>query len=343
MSYDTAFPVGAGACAIALMLALGRVFWTRRVWELRARLLELLARASDRGLALPALFAHAAAEQKGRMKQRLARVGERLSSGDALSVACAAGGRELFPRHVLGAMRATEGTSALPQTLAAAAHDTEGVLAMRHRIVLAAVYPALLGVFLYCIASFGGRFFEVGAVLGVGVQDTSFIGTVLTALLVAFGGWFVLDRIGLWPTSRLLAGERFLRALGPLVGAGRPLPEAFRLAADAAAGSRLARRARKAADRLDGGTAYEAVCPRLGLPTLVAGRLAAAGNREPVAYARRVEELAEECARRHRARNERVLAWIHPTALVVFGALAAVQYHAVMAFLESVRGVVAPW
>jgi hypothetical protein len=299
--------------------------------EVRTRLLELFSLATARGAPLAPLVARSAAEHGGRTRLRLQRVHKRLAEGGTLSAACAAGGSSLFPPHVIGAVRAAEGSAALPAALDAAARDATAALHLRHRWLLAAAYPAFLAAFLALVTD-RLRLFE-------GMEESLDVSwTVHAAPLVLWGvagaaalvcvTRFAFRRLCVLEGPRLLAAERLLRALAPFIAAQVPLPEALRRAAPACGNAAMAAGARDAARALENGEPPSRALPEIPLPRFVHARIALSHN-----YA----ALAEECALRYRDHAERMLRWALPLALLVLGAVAALQFAGIMRFLDDVR------
>jgi hypothetical protein len=56
-----------------------------------------------------------------------------------------------------------------------------------------------------------------------------------------------------------------------------------------------------------------------------------------LALGRDYDALAEECALRYRAHAERMLRWAVPVALLLLGAVAALQFAEIMNYLAEVR------
>jgi type II secretory pathway component PulF len=107
-----------------------------------------------------------------------------------------------------------------------------------------------------------------------------------------------------------------------------PLAEALRRAAPACGNAAMAAGARDAARELENGSDLCRALPEIPLPRFVQARLA---------LARDYGALAEECALRYRAHSERMLRWALPVALLLLGALAALQFAGIMNYLAEVR------
>jgi type II secretory pathway component PulF len=310
--------------ALLLGSALARLYGSL---EVRTRLLELLALATARGVPLPPLVARAAAERGGRTRLRLRRVHARLAEGGTLSAACAAGGSSLFPPHVVGAVRAAEGTAALPGALDAAARDATAALHLRHRWLLVTAYPALLVGLLALVSGFGDAFWWADGTWLPSLVPV-FLGVTAAALGLGTAAWLASRRLCVLKGPRLLAAERFLRALAPHLAAHVPLPEALRRAAPACGNPAMAAGARDAARELENGADPSRALPEIPLPRFVRARLLLAGN---------CAALADECALRYRDHSERMLRWALPLALVLLGVVAALQFGGILYSLGEVR------
>lgn len=321
-------------------------FRSRSRLEFRARLLEVLARATKSDLPLAPLLERAAAEHGGRRRQALERIHDRLEEGATLSEACASAGRRFFPRHVQGALQAAEGGAALAPVLAATADDASTSAAARHRITLTLVYPLLLG----CLLVAGQQ-----GVLGLITESlegwtppaaaAAQVAVWACVALVAGGtlAALVLHFFRALPGGRLVAGERMLRAMAPQIRAGVSLPESLRRCAETAGTGRHARAALAAARRLDSGAPLGDVVAGLSWPEFVVARLQGAGSREPGRLAQLITGLADECARRYRMRVDATLRWTYPVAIAATGALVALQFAAVMQVITYWQGAAWPW
>ncbi len=297
--------------------------------EVRTRLLELLALATARGAPLAPLVARSAAERGGRTRLRLQRIHARLAEGCTLSAACVEGGWSLFPPHVIGAVRAAEGTAALPAALDAAARDATAALHLRHRWLLVAAYPAILAVLL---ASTSAAWSELlvwwdGETVASATLVPALLWALAACVALVLVARFALRRLCVLEGPRLLAAERLLRALAPHAP-HVPLHEALRRAAPACGNAAMAAGARDAARELEDGADPSRALPEIPLPRFVHARLL---------LARDYAALADECALRYRDHAERMLRWALPAALLVLGAVAALQFAGIMHFLDDVR------
>ncbi|MHC4972008.1 MAG: type II secretion system F family protein [Planctomycetota bacterium] len=338
------WPVGVLALAGAWLFVVA--FRSRSRLEFRARLLEVLARATSNELPLAPLLECAAAEHGGRRRRVLERIHDRLEEGATLSEACASAGRRFFPRHVQGALQAAEGSAALAPVLAATADDASTSVAARHRVTLTLVYPLLLGCLL--VASQQGILGFVTESLEDWTPPAATMAQVAVWACLALVGAgtlaaVVLHYLRALPGGRLVAGERMLRAMAPQIRAGVSLPQSLRRCAETAGTGRHARASRAAARQLESGAPLEDVVAMLAWPDFVAVRLAGAGSREPGRLAQLITGLADECARRYRARVEKTLRWAYPIAIAATGALVALQFAAVMQVITYWQGAAWPW
>ena len=306
----------------------------RGTLELRTRLLEMFALATSRGLPLTPLASRAADEQSGRRKLRVARIHRELDRGGSLTDACAAAGRGLFPGHLIGAIRSAEGSAALPRALEAAARDAAGSQMLRHRLLVVALYPALVGVALLFVLQPVVRWIpdsleiaEPASLRLVPVVAWSVIGALAVVALL----WQALRRLCLLPGARLLASQRLLRALAPHLDAGEPLPMALRRAAPACGNRAMAAGARDAAAELEAGMGWHDAVGCMPVPRFVRDRLRGG---DPAGM---LPGLADECARRYGARVDRLFRWAHPLALLVLGVLAAMHFAGLMEILDRTR------
>jgi type II secretory pathway component PulF len=344
--FDTVIllPVAVLALAGAWLFLLA--FRSRSRLEFRARLLEVLARATQNDLPLAPLLESAVAEHGGRRRRVLERIHDRLEEGASLSEACATAGRRFFPRHVQGALSAAEGSAALAPVLAATADDASSSAAARHRVTLTLVYPLLLGCLVVACQQGTMSFITEGledwtppAAAIAQVAVWACLALVAAGTLAAL----VLHYLRALPGGRLVAGERMLRAMAPQIRAGVSLPESLRRCAETAGTGRHARAAHAAARLLESGTPLEDVVAILSWPDFVVARLAGAGSREPGRLAQLITGLADECARRYEARVEKVLRWTFPVAIATTGVLVALQFAAVMQVITYWQGAAWPW
>ncbi|MFB3066020.1 MAG: type II secretion system F family protein [Planctomycetota bacterium] len=337
-------PVLIGVIVLLGAVAAGGVVG-RRQMEFRARLCEVMARATARGLALVPLLERAEKEHRGRRRKTLAGILQRMRAGIPLSESLASA-PGAFPPQVVSAVRAAEGTAALAGVLADQASDAVGVLAARQRALLAVLYPALLCVVLLVThgfwvvwmddaelwyASWGPRWIlRADRVSGIAV---ALVLTGVLALLMCarrFGSLRVL-----LPGARLRGSERLLRNLSSLVAGHLPLHTALRGAAPACGNRAVERGALQAADLLEqGGTTYAAWAVT-GLPESIRARASASGPSSAARLCERLRSLADECARRHNALIDRLLRWLHPVSLLVVGVLVAFMLGAVFAGIRS--------
>ena len=337
-------PILVGAVVLLAAVA-GAGILERRRMEFRARLCEVMARATGRGLALIPLLERAEKEHKGRRRRVLAGIVGRMRAGSPLSESLASA-PGAFPPPVVSAVRAAEGTGALAGVLADQASDAVGVLAARQRALLAVLYPAFLCVVLLFThglwvafvddegmwyPSWGSRW-----VTQVDIFSALAVAVVLTGVLALL---VCARRLGslraLLPGARLRGSERLLRNLSSLVAGHLPLHTALRGAAPSCGNRRAERGALRAADLLEQGGATEAAWAAMGLPESIRARASAGGPSSSARLCERLRNLADECARRHNALIDRLLGWLHPVSLLVVGVLVAFMLAAVFA---AIRG-----
>jgi len=332
---DAGWPPLLGIAAAFLLVVSVRLLKQRSASELRVRLLEVLAPAVRRNLPLPAFVQCAVAEAKGRDRVALQRFHRSLDEGQPLHEALARGGRRIATPDVAAAVGAASGGPGLPDLLDALAVRSMQTGQRRHRAAMTFLYPALLGLVLALIAA-PLHLFEVIDVFEVesarrlwDAGQLLFTGALVT-IVAGLALYVVARRLRWWPESSVSAASRWLAAVAPLAGAGRPFAEALRAAAGVCRDRRSDRALHLAAAALDDGAGLDEVVGRLPAPATICARLAAALRREPAAAARSLRALADECATRHDARIEHRLRWSQPLLLLVLGATIALQYGALI-------------
>jgi type II secretory pathway component PulF len=327
------------AAALALTIDLFRRAWgTRRRLDLRADLLDLLAGACRREAALPPLLEAAAQTARPRERRWFEALSARLREGASLPDALLVLPRAVMPRHAVAVLHAADGTSRFAAALEAAASDAVDALALRHRALLAGLYPLILvvgGVALHSltVASSGGD----GPFRYVPLRELD-AGVALALVASAAAGILgsrLLSRLRLLPGRKRLASARLLRTSALLVDAGLPAGQALRRAAEVVGHAGVAADVRAAADAVDAGAPAEGLWDPFVLSGADRLRLATAGAR----LSRVLHDVADAALVRWRARVEALLAWMQPVAIVVVGAVVFVDVRFVVGVIEDARTV----
>jgi len=327
---------GAWILLAAVGIAMARATRTRKRRESRSRLLEVLARAARRGVPLPPIVTHVAAETPGENGHWIRRTAEALGNGASLGEALAATDRNWVPRHIAEAVTAAEGTDRLPDTLDALVIEDRRGLAHRHRMGALLLYPAVV---LVLVTLSPGLLAVRRTALALDAPvPPAWITTVSLAVAGLLVGGLVfgslLRRLGVMPLTGLRSSARLLRTAGTLLVAGLPLGETLRRAGSVSGNVWLSLRARRAGRAVDRGDAPAEAWTSLRLPAFARARLLAAeGARLTTALA----ESAEICEERYEAANERLQRLGYPLALLVVGALVAVHFAGVFRFIGSVQ------
>ena len=236
-----------------------------------------------------------------RLAQQL-REGQRLSGAMRQQPA-------IFPALFTGIVQAAEGTSDLPQALSRFIDYETRMDAVRHKVVSAAIYPAILlvvggGVGLFLLGYVVPRFASVyqgtsrtlpwasrmlldwGEFAGqhatwlyTGFAVVVGLGFWWTRQLIATGGWWRMLRVlpGARPRLEILQLSRLYLTLGMLLEGGIPVRQSLRLCGAVLDGGRQAALSRVREDVESGQTMSDAL-ERHGLGTPVALRLLRAGE-----------------------------------------------------------------
>jgi len=341
-----------GMVLIALMSIRFRV---RHRYELRLRMLEMLALATSRRLPLPDLLERAATEARGVDRRRIKQLRRELLAGEPLSAAMAKQGKRRFPEHVVAAIRAGEESGRISPVLANLARNETGAIDVRHRAEMTLAYPAgLAGVLLLyggltsnVFDEWGGIWSARGALDSTILYVGSWIGPAMgVGILGAIAlHALILRPLGFYPGARLLGWARLLRSAAPLAATGLTLHETLRHSAPASGDRGLTRATEAAADRLEQGAHPSTVWAALPAPVFVRERAAAGVRRSSVQYSDLLEDLGIECARRYGERVSRWLRWIGPLAILAIAIAVLVQYGVLMHGLNVIREGLwaAPW
>lgn len=300
--------------ALVCTMILARVFQTRTRLEFRARICEVLAATARRGLPLlPALQA-ARSDFGGARGRALERTCGALKAGLPLHEACALAGKRFFPRDSWVAM--AEGGGSFPAALEAAAVDSERALDLRHRgllalaypIVLLAVFPVLLLVNQVLSDTVYGLERADGAP-AFWLATTQVATQVVLGAVVSFAAvWLLFGALLPYPGRALFRAERELRSAATSLRAGEDWPP---------------RRSR--------------------LPSDLAARMDLAARHAPEQAAETINAIAEECARRAAETARRAMRAVQASALVLIGAVAALQFGVVFMVQRICLEGITPW
>ncbi len=309
--------------------------------EFRIQLLEVLSAAVRQRLPLAPLLEQSALDLPKRRRRTVLNVAAALREGAALDEALAAEAARYFPEHVTQAIRTGAGTARLATMLDLLAGDLGRTMSARHRLVMALLYPAVVGGLLVFVASDwlatklhpslndveSGNLPDWSMPLALVVWATvtlllllhalsthenrrrpDLAGKILSALLPP-----------LRRARRLLHGERLLRGMAILIQAGVPLPRAMRACAPSLGDARAEQQTLDAAWNMECGQPAELALARTPLPAFAAVRAAAAVRADPQTVAERLRALAAECASRGRAIHDRTIGLVNPVALALVG------------------------
>lgn len=269
---------------------------------------ELLALVSAGLSVIEALEALADKDGDATRRAVLSRLAAQLREGQRLSVAMQQQ-PAVFPPLFVGVVQAAENTSDLPRTLARYLDYESRAQAVRHKVVSAAIYPAILvvvggAVCLFLLGYVVPRFAAVyqgngrelpwasQLLMQWGALARAHAAPLLAALIAALaalawqirgslarGGWIHLLRglPGAAPKLRVLSLSRLYLTAGMLMAGGIPLHQALKLCASvvepaAAAALDAVRR------RIEAGEALSDALERHGLSTPVALRLLRVGE-----------------------------------------------------------------
>jgi general secretion pathway protein F len=238
----------------------------------------------------------------------IARLAQHLREGQRLSVALQQQ-PEVFPPLFVGLVQAAEGTSDLPRALTRFADYQTKLQAVRHKVVSAAIYPAILlvvgtavSLFLlgYVVPKFAAVYHDSGRPLpwasALLMRWGTLAGQYATPLLAAFAaavvaaawavrrkgtaalGWRLMRLLpGAAPKLDLLELSRLYLTLGTLVEGGIPLVQALRLSS-AALRPESALSLERVREAVQGGESLSDALQRQGLSTPVAQRLLRVGE-----------------------------------------------------------------
>jgi type II secretory pathway component PulF len=329
-------------------------FLARRRHELRLQMLELLATAVRRGLPLPPLVERLAIGTRGASRRLLVQLAARLQGGEALAAALAGTAPWAFPDHVIRQIAAAQGSEHLADTLTALAHDTGRGLTAQHKITLALLYPAMLALGLVLFRWRVGRWLDWMR-LDMHRPGSAWTGTlpwlalalttaaIMCSLLLQRRGWRWpwLGRLstalatwlpGVAGLRRLITSERLLQTLAAHLAGGRSFADALELAG-----------CNSAAGAVREGMGAEQAWRRTDLPPSVAARACLVSGKSGRDLARSLEALAAECGQRTELRLARMIRWLQPLALLLFGALLAIEFRDIFVWYAAKRQELALW
>lgn len=343
---------------VALFWILATAARRRDRLELRARIFEVVGAATRRGLALaPVLqrMGDALGPRKGASLRDLA---QRLDSGESFGPAIErALPKGTLPPEVLSTILAADGTPALQELLANLASSTSYAQRAQDRIATALAYPTLLAVALL------GTYVTTQSMLDelpAKVLETGPTSTLLSNLLavVLWGGLgiAVVARFGgqggvvyrfihrqfrslpaIGRLFRLEAAARVLRVAAGLSAAGLPLGEILRRAAHATRDVDVRSGILHAARCADEGMPPVEVWRHTRLPEFAVAFASLATGGGPLAVAERLRNAAFACERRMDRGVSRLLAWVQPATIALFGVLIAMHFAMVIQHMESSR------
>lgn len=337
--------LGVPVVAIASTFALGIL--RRRRAERRASTAEALALAARRGLPLDAPLESAAAGASPRRALALRAVVADLRAGQTLAASLRVNLRREFPRAVTASIQAGERASRLPEALEAVAAEAGRDLSRGHRMALAAFYPALLflGVAALNLLVLERRIGFIDGSWLTGESAVAHVAWPVVAVRYAlFGG--ALAVAGLVVIRRLLRPvsgadtARFLRTTALLLHAGRPVHEAFAVAATSAGSRRLANAASRASARVLAGDPVASLWAALPIARQARERLASASTQGLPSL---LEEVADGCDARDRRIADRWIRWSVPVATAAAGLLVAIDYAALASAWANVQQATRPW
>jgi type II secretory pathway component PulF len=232
-----------------------------------------------------------------------------------------------FRGAVASVVAVVEGTAQVSTALEGVVLELDRHAATRHRLILNAFYPVVLGA---CLAGLiismqalivdGGYTPdpEVALVQPAGPVAILVLGVVAVALLFGIAQIVgAIFRPRLLPARRALQRVRVLRSCGHLLRAGMPLAHALQRAALAATSPRVVARALDASNRLEAGAPAAAVWQAAGFPD---GDVARLVQGRGVALPAVLDDVAFRTEARSRRRLDRWCATLYPVSLLLFGA-----------------------
>lgn len=274
---------------------------------------------------------------------------QRVREGQGLAAAAAAH-PEVFSPFYCATLRAGEVGGQLTGALESLARYQERMGRLVTSVQSALIYPTLLAfaalislvvLLVYVVPQFDQLFRGAAVPLPAGTRAVVAVSGFVVdygwlVLLAALGGWLYIrvgrrrrafglrvDRLALsaplvGDVIRRIETERFARALGALLGNGVLLPEALRLAAEAAANRAVAEAIRHAIDAVKGGSTLAAALARDGIFPPIAIELLRVGE-EGGRLVEMLERLAATNAADAETAIKRFVAILEPSLIVVIG------------------------
>jgi type II secretory pathway component PulF len=310
--------------------------------EVRAQVVELMARALARGRPLAPLIGRLVPELPRRLGAALEPAHEALENGAPLADALQAAGAPLFPAPWPEVVRATEGDGRLAGVLQAEARQEARQGRFLERLLVTLVYPAVL--------AFGAvvvhGLFAWTRVDGHGyIRATSGFDGVEVAIASALVAALLVWRVRRLPRGLRLrfagahARARILRVLSGLLDAGVPLHVALERVRGLAPSRALRQVIATAAIRAAGGAPACEVLAGLEPRRRQAARIRSATAHSLV---ERLRSVAAHLEQRARARERGVLAGIQPASVVVFGAVVLFGFAAFMHYVVNLAAAARP-
>lgn len=336
-----------------------------RADEVRARIVEVLAAATRRGLPLELAPLRMGTELPRAERGRIVELERLLADGEPVPVALGRAFPRLFRTPAAHEVPASADDVTAELVAMAAASRRRGV--RRERVLLALLYPLLLlagalalhgalenlnrlpgiptsHVFLQLpsASSLAGTLgMTVAAVVGVGVVTSALAGRIAAVHVCVDQVLTTIPVTG--RCRRLRQTATALRALASGRRSGVPLDRSVAHAATALEGTELGRRWRGAAHLLAGGDPPSDVVLDLRLPEAIRHRLTPALRHADDVAATCVLELAAECDSRAARIEARAVRWIRPAGLLLAGLYLFVCAHYLVDSLDHARAEAMPW
>ena len=274
---------------------------------------------------------------------------QRVREGQGLAGAASAH-PAVFSPFYCATLRAGEAGGRLTEALESLARYQERMGRLVSTVQSALIYPTLLAfaalislviLLVYVVPQFDQLFREAAVPLPVGTRVVVAVSSFVVdygwlVLLIGLGGWFYVrvgrrhrafglraDRMALrtpfvGEVIRRIETERFAYALGALLKNGVLLPDALRLAADAASNGAVADAIRHAIEAVKGGSTLAAALARDGIFPAIAIELLRVGE-EGGRLVEMLERLAATNAADAETAIKRFVAILEPSLIVAIG------------------------